>query len=78
METVTTKTDQHSVDRYADRMRGVAFMWTDVRLLALKYIEVYASNAPAERGTRAGDMRVIRNIIAAAEIVHDEMQAAGR
>lgn len=78
MTSVSTKTDLHTVDSYTDRMRAVAFLWTDIRLLALKYIELYASNAPAERGTRADDMRVIRNIIAAADIVHAEMQAAGR
>lgn len=79
MDSLSTTTDPFTIERYADRMRAVAFMWSDIRLVALKYIEVYAANAPAERGTRARDMRVIRNIIAAADIVHAEMEeAAGR
>lgn len=73
---MTGRPDPHSVEHFAERMRQVAHMWSDVRPLALKYIEVYAVDAPAERGTRADDMQAIRNIIAAAEIVNAELEAA--
>lgn len=77
MDTVTAQPEAFlSVEYFCEEMRKHAGLWTDLRLLALAYVKVFAK---ADRlGAEAEALEAIRNILAAADIVRAEFEAAGR
>lgn len=71
-DTVTTNR-YFTVEYFADQIRQAAPRWTDVRLLGLEYVKVFATGHDAAR-----EMEHIRNILAAVELVRAEIEAAGQ
>lgn len=75
MSTVTATPAFGSVEHFAEKLRRCSTHWTNIDLLAYEFVKVIADSDyldPAER------MRRVANLIAAADLVRAENEAAGR